>query len=133
MKVKTYKNGKNDFTAYLKDLGTGWEAGFTNGTPKPIFIGNFIHATEANEWFNLMNTEITKFNKKFTVGSHCPADWFTSFMGGHLYKQYYNFINRVLTQHSRRYEQLVERETKKYRQMNRNWYPGEKMPFLKVA
>jgi nucleoside 2-deoxyribosyltransferase len=133
MKVKTYKNGKNGFTAYLKDLGTGWEAGFSNGSNKPIFVGNFIHASEANEWYTLMNDEITKFNKKFTVGSNCPSQWYTTFMGAHLYKHYYNFINRVLTQHSRRYEQFVERETRKYRQLSKNWYPGEKAPFLKAS
>lgn len=133
MKVKTYKNGKTAFTAYLKDLGTGWEAGFINGSNKTIFVGNFIHASEAHEWYTLMTNEISKFNKRFTVGSNCPTQWFMTFMGGHLYKHYYSFINRVLTQHSRRYEQVVERETKKYRQLSKNWYPGEKAPFLKAS
>jgi hypothetical protein len=133
MKVKTYKNGKNGYTAYLKDLGTGWEAGFSNGSHKPIFVGNFIHASEANEWYQIMNAEISKFNKRFTVGSNCPSEWFTLFMGGHLYKHYYSFINRALTQHARKYEQMVERETKKYRQLSKNWYPRDKSPFLKAS
>lgn len=132
MKTKTYRSGKTSFRAYLKDCGNGFEVGFVSGT-KVIFVGNFIHAFEANRWFTIMNTEIRSFCQRFKVGPSCPKTWFTNFLSDSLYKKYYTFLHRVLVTHNRKYTTAVNRDVKKYQRLNRNWYPAEKGRFLKAA
>lgn len=132
MKTKTYKSGKTTFRAYLKDCGNGWEVGFFCGT-KPLFIGNFIHSSEANRWYSVMNTEIRTFAKRFTVGPRCPKNWYTTFLSDTLYRRYYGFLNKVFVIHNRKYNQAVTRDVRTYKRLNRNWYPGEKTRFLKAA
>ena len=132
MKTKTYRSGSTTFRAYLKDVGNGCEVGFVTGT-KTIFVGNFIHTSEANRWYTTMNTEIRSFCQRYKVGPTCPKTWFAHFMSDHLYKKYYTFLNKVFVTHNRRYTTAVNRDVKKYNRIARNWYPNEKGRFLKVA
>ena len=132
MKSKTYRNGKTTFRAYLREVGMGYEVGFTT-SGKAIFVGNFIHLGEANQWYTKMNGEIRTFAKRFCVGRNCPKSWYTHFMASHLYKHYYTFVNRVLTQHNRKATQTFTRETRRYQRLNREWAGPEKTPFLKAA
>lgn len=132
MKTKTYRSGTTTFRAYHKTVGNGFEVGFVTGT-KTIFVGNFIHSAEATRWYTTMNAEIRTFCNRYTVGPTCPKSWFTNFMSDNLYSKYYTFINRALTVHNRKYTTAVNRDIKKYNQLKRNWYPGEKGRFLKAA
>ncbi len=64
MTTTTYKYGKHTCKAYKKPVGKGWEVGFTFGGTQ-IFVGNFIHAKEANAWWSKMNAEVRKFSKRY--------------------------------------------------------------------
>jgi hypothetical protein len=132
MKSKTYRSGKASFRAYMKECGNGFEVGFNCGT-KTAFIGNFLHAWEANQWYSLMNREIRTFSRRYKVGKNCPVSWYTHFISSHLYKKYYTFLNKVFVKHNRTYAQAVTRDTRKYNRLNRNWTPSTKSAFLKAA
>jgi hypothetical protein len=132
MKSKSYRSGKTSFRAYLKDCGNGFEVGFLCGT-KPVFIGNFIHSSEANHWYSVMNSEIRSFARRYTVGKNCPTTWYCHFMGSHLYKKYYSFLNKVFVKHNRTYTQAVNKDVRKWKSLNRRWTPSTKTTFLKAA
>ena len=64
MTTKTYKVGSYSCKAYKKQVGKGWEVGFTMAG-HPVFHGNFIHAKEATAWWTKMNMEVKRFTKKY--------------------------------------------------------------------
>lgn len=132
MKTKTYRSGTTTFRAYCKNVGNGFEVGFVTGT-KTVFVGNFIQATEASRWYSTMNAEIRTFCKRFKVGTNAPKAWFTHFLSDTLYRKYYAFVNKAVTVHNRKYTTAVNKDIRKYNQLNRNWYPAEKGRFLKAA
>ncbi len=130
MKTKQYRSGKYTFRSYLKNVGEGFEVGFYFGHD-PIFVGNFIHSKEANQWFGIMNRQIRQFSKKYTVGPKFPISWFTNFCKNHLYKCYYTYIDRLLARHNRTFETKFRKDVRKYNRMKRNW--SERRPFFKAA
>jgi len=132
MKTKTYRHSRVACKSYIKNVGFGWEVGFIFGS-RPIFVGNFINAREAKQWYALMNREIRTFARRYTVGRTCPTAWFTHFFGSHLYRTYYNFLDRVFTKHHRTYAKAVNRDLRRYRQLSKRWYPRERTAFLKAA
>jgi hypothetical protein len=132
MKTKTYKTGTTTCRTYLKTAGNGWECGFTFGG-RTMFVGNFVYANEAAKWYATMNRDIRAFTKKFKVGPGCPKSWYANFLKNYLYTEYYNFCDRAFTKHTKTFRSAFTSEVKRYRRMNRNWYPGEKKVFLKAA
>ncbi len=132
MKSKLYKSKHMSGKTYMKSVGNGFEAGFMlNGMP--VFVGNFIHAKEANLWFGLMNREIRHFSKKYSVGSKFPKTWFAQFVKNHLYKTYYSFLDRLFVRYSRDFGRAVSRHHRKYQQIRKQWHSSERVPFLKAA
>jgi hypothetical protein len=132
MKTKTYSTGKINCRTYCKPVGNGWETGFVfNG--RPLFVGNFIHQREANTWYGIMNREISRFAKKYTVGTHFPVTWFTSFVRNHLYRTYYQFLDRIFTRYNRTYNTAVIRDIRKYQRLRKSWTSQKKTPFYKAA
>ena len=132
MKTKTYRNGTTTCRTYLKTVGNGWEVGFTFAG-RNVFVGNFVHSAEATKWFGMMNREIRTFTARYKVGPGCPKSWYVHFVGKHLYNQYYHFVDKCSTKHTRTYKQAVTREQRKYTRMNTRWTTGEKKAFLRAA
>lgn len=132
MKTRTYRNGTTTCRSYLKNVGNGWEVGFTYAG-KPLFVGNFIHSTEANQWYGVMNAEIRTFTKKYKVGPGCPKSWYFHFVKSHLYDKYYHFLGRKFTGYTKNYRRAVSQSQRTYRRMARRWTPTERTHFLKAA
>ncbi|MBI4403049.1 MAG: hypothetical protein HY537_02740 [Deltaproteobacteria bacterium] len=132
MKTTNYRNGNCRCRTYLKQYGYGWEVGFLYGTT-PIFVGNFIHRWEATCWYTMMNRELRTFTRKYKVARTCPQKWYTHFLRSHLYKKYYDFLDKAFRQYTRAYDRAVAKDLKTYRKLSRCWYPTEKTLFLKAA
>jgi len=129
---KHYRNKGITGKTYLKSVGQGFETGFTlNGTP--VFIGNFIHASEARKWFAVLNKEIKVFSKKYKVGPQYPVAWYKHFISTMLYSHYYRFLDKVFVKHNRVYLKALKKDVKKYQRIKKNWSPKQTTPFLKVA
>ena len=132
MKTRTFRNGRAACRSYLKPVGRGWEVGFFQGT-KPLFIGNFIHRAEANQWYTRMNREIRTFSKRYKVGKTYPQTWYTKFLSGHLYNTYYKNINKFVNKHNRNAKRIFNQGQRKYNSLNRRWISRDKHPALKAA
>ena len=132
MRTKTFKCGKTPCKTYIKPVGKGWETGFVFNH-SPAFVGNFIHSTEANRWFQMMNTEITRFGKRYTAGHKFPTPWLKTFISNQLYKTYYVYLDRLFTQYNRTYTKALSREVHKFHRMKRRYSTPSKAPMLKAA
>ena len=135
MKTKVYRNKNLVCRTYLKPVGNGWEAGFTFGGT-PIFVGNFIHKPEAIRWFALMNREIRVISKRFAVGRELPLTWCKHLIRNHLYKTYYQFVDRLLVRHvGESHRALVRdlRQFKKIRRLDARKGHVRRVPLLKAA
>lgn len=132
MKTRNYRNGKFTARAYCKNAGYGWEVGFTV-KGRPIFIGNFVHIAEANQWWNTMNREIRTFCKKYRVTPTFPRSSYLRFLSSHLHAKYYQFLDRVFATHTRTYNRAVTRDLRTFRRIARNTSTGPKQVFLKAA
>lgn len=130
MKSIKYQHGKYNFTSYWKNAGNGWEVGFTYGK-EVIFVGNFIHQSEATQWYRIMNREIKNFSKKYTVGSKFPFAWYCNFITNHLYKCYYGYLERCFSKYNRDYRRAVTTDLGKYRTLSKRWTNNECLPFFK--
>jgi len=132
MKTKSYKHGKVNYKAYLKTVGRGYEVGFVSGT-KPLFVGNFLHLKEAQAWYTLMNSEITKFSKKYWVTDKSPKTFYHKFITNNLYKCYYSWLDKHFSKYTREFKREFEKDVKKYRQLKRDWKPADKAVFRKAS
>jgi hypothetical protein len=132
MKTKTFSTGKISCRTYVKTVGHGWETGFVfNG--RTLFVGNFIHQREATTWYATMNREISRFARKYTVGTRFPITWFANFVRNHLYKTYYQFLDRTFTRYNRTYNSAVASDIRKYQRLRKTWTSQKRTTFLKAA
>ncbi len=120
MTTTTYKYGKHTCKAYKKSAGKGWEVGFTFGGTQ-IFVGNFIHAKEANAWWTKMNMEVRKFSKRYALPKGASATFFCRFLGNHIYKAYYGFLDKEFTKYARTYTQTCRQMERKFNSQKRRW------------
>jgi hypothetical protein len=118
--------------SYCCAEGEGWEVGF-HFQGKPLFVGNFVHKTEATQWYRYMNTEITKFSRQYTFGPGFPMSFFKKFIGNHLYSRYYSFLDKVFAKHKSHFKKAVTSDLRKYSTMKDRWTPGERSPFYRAA
>ena len=133
MKQKYFKHGTAKFgRSYLKSIGEGKEAGF-EFKGKKVFVGNFIHSSEASAWYTLMNKEITTFAKRYPVGEKYPSQWYSKFIQHHLYSTYYKFLDKKFSQHTRTYQSAVKKDLTKYKKLRKKWDRSELRPFYKKA
>ena len=132
MKTTKYTHGKYNFSTYSKAVGNGWEVGFCYGK-EVIFVGNFIHQSEAAQWFRIMGREIKNFNKKYTVGTKFPFAWYCNFIKNHLYKCYYGYLERCFARYNRNYRKAVNTYQTQYRTLTKRWDRDECIPFFKKA
>lgn len=120
MTTTTYKYGKHTCKAYKKAAGNGWEVGFMFGS-QTIFVGNFIHAKEANAWWTKMNTEVRRFSKRYALPKTASPTFFRQFMTNYLYKTYYNFLNGQFSKYTRTYTTAVKKCERKFTSIKRRW------------
>ena len=120
MTTRTYKYGKYTCKAYKKACGKGWEVGFTFGGTE-TFVGNFIHAKEANAWWAIMNTEVTKFGKKYVATPNAPKTWTTKFLSNYMYKAYYAYLDREFTKYHRNFTHAVKQGERRYTSFKKTW------------
>jgi hypothetical protein len=130
MKSKNYRNGKFHFHSTFKQVGEGWEVSFWQGK-NSIFVGNFIHAKEATQWWSIMNREITQFSRKYAVGQKFPMSWYMHFAKNHLYNCYYGYLDRIFARYHRDYASALKKDVRKYQQLKKNWV--SKASFFKAA
>ena len=120
MTTRTYKYGKHTCKAYKKPCGKGFEVGFTFAGTQ-IFVGNFIHAKEANAWWGMMNHEVQKWGKKYVGAPAAPTTWTTKFLSNCIYKSYYGFLDKQFTKYQRGYTAGVRQGERKYSHFKKVW------------
>lgn len=118
--TRNYKYGKHTCRAYNKPVGHGYEVGFVFGG-KPIFVGNFIHPTEAKTWWSTMNREINRFSRKYWTTPKAPIAFYSKFLTQYLYKCYYTFLDKKFGQYNRGYAQGFKQHERRYTSMRKNW------------
>ncbi len=132
MKTKSYKYGPHRCKSYMKHVGKGYEVGFHFGR-HPVFVGNFIHAKEANYWWNYMNKEIGTFVKRYCLTPKAPISWYCQFFSRHLYKCYYTYLDREFAKYQKNYSRAWQQDQKKYNQLRKNWNTRDYFEFRKTA
>jgi hypothetical protein len=120
MTTRNYKYGKHTCHAYKKPCGKGFEVGFTMGGNN-VFVGNFIHAKEANAWWTMMNNEVRKFGKKYAAAPNAPLAWTCKFFSNYMYKAYYSYLDREFSKYQRGYTQAVKKDERKYSHFKKTW------------
>ncbi len=125
MKKNSYKYGKFTITTYHKKAGEGYEVGMKFGG-KAFFVGNFIHAKEANAWYTFMTKELKSFTKRFWINENAPKAWYKNFLTSYFYKKYYEFLEKAFKGYTTQYNRNFSKENRKYTQLKKNWTPKEK-------
>lgn len=120
MTTKSYKCGTYSCKAYKKQVGKGWEVGFTMAG-HPVFHGNFIHAKEAAAWWTKMNMEVKKFTKKYHPGPKAPVSWYCKFMSNYIYKCYYSYLDTQFNKYHRGFKVAVKKDERKYSHFKKHW------------
>lgn len=120
MTTKMYKYGKYSCKAYKKACGKGWEIGFTFAGHE-VFVGNFIHAKEANAWWAMMNAEIHKFGKKYVAAPKAPVSWTCKFLSNYMYKAYYSYLDREFSKYQTKYTQAFKKDERKHSHFKKTW------------
>jgi hypothetical protein len=113
MTTKTYKYGKHTCKAYKKACGKGWEVGFMFAGHE-VFVGNFIHAKEANAWWGMMNAEVQKWGKKYVAAPRASMTWTKKFLSNCIYKAYYSYLDREFSKYQRGFAQAVKKDERRY-------------------
>ena len=132
MKTATFKSNKITCHSYAKSVGYGYEVGFLCGS-KPLFVGNFVKVVEANTWYSIMNREIKHFAKKYTISTKAAPTWHLRFLSSHLYRCYYQYVDRLMARHTKLFDKEFTKNQRKYQTLNRAWDRSECIPLLKAA
>ena len=119
-KAKNYEFYGYQFKSYFKPAGAGWEVGFTF-EGKSLFVGNFVHKTEATQWWKTFNTEITYFFGKFEFPVKGPHQLMTKFFTNHMYQTYYAWLDKKFTQYNKEYTKACKTDVKNYKKMQPTW------------
>lgn len=109
------------FKSYIKPVGQGWECGVYFGG-KPVFVGNFIHKTEATRWYNLMNRQMTTFFKKYSYTTMPPKAWYGKFFANHMYTVYYKYLDKLFTKYNRTYNTAFNSNVKYFNKYKKTHY-----------
>ena len=113
-KIKNFEHGDFTFKAYWKPVGQGWEVGVTY-KGESIFVGNFVHKAEATKWWATLTKEMTTFPQHYELSGEAPFRWYSKFLSNHLYKVYYNYLDKVFVAHTRHYHGAFAKDVQKYK------------------
>jgi hypothetical protein len=120
-KFKTYKFGTMTFKQYFKPVGHGFEVGFIYGG-KPVFVGNFIHAKEANQWWTKMSSELKFFFNKHEFVPTASTVWYNKYISNYLYKSYYAWLDKCFDKYNRSFTKATGADFKRYQAFEKNYY-----------
>ena len=120
-KMKNYTFGKMTFKAYCKPAGKGFECGITF-QGKPVFVGNFIHKSEATKWWGLMSTYCAKFVNTHEFVPTAGYNWYCKYFANTLYKNYYMFLDKEFTKYQKTYSKNTVHFAKHYKKMEARFY-----------
>ena len=98
----------------------GFEVGFYFGKQR-VFVGNFIHKTEATKWWSMMTKEIKTFTKRYAVGQDYSFGWYTKFFSAHLYKHYYGFLDQQFAKYQKTFAKSFAADERRYRTFSKKW------------
>ncbi len=118
-----YKNfyfGEMSLKAYCKTAGLGYEVGILFDG-KPVFVGNFVHKTECNNWWKKMCVDLVQFCKKYEFFPYASATWNKQFIGNHVYKTYYKWLDLAFVKHSKTYDKAYAKDLKTYKKYEKNY------------
>lgn len=132
MKTKNYRYGKLTCKGWLRPAGNGYEVCFNFGT-KTVFVGNFIHATEATKWWTVMNREIRMFGNRYKANTNFPKAKYSHFLSSHLYNQYYAFLDRLFVKHTKTWKTAVVRDLRSFKRIATRTPSRERTRLLKAA
>jgi hypothetical protein len=119
-KTRKYKVGKHTCHTYFKPVGNGFEVGCKFG-PTQVFVGNFIHSTEATQYWTMLNKEIRSFCTKYWITPEASPVFYRKMLTNYLYTNYYKFLDTKFKPYQRTYTSNFRKEETKYRRMARTW------------
>ena len=132
MKNATYWFGDLKCNAYMKQYGQGYEVGFHFGKTQ-IFMGNFIHKSEATKWWAHMTKELKSFTTRYHVGEKVSHTWYAKFFSNHLYKSYYTFLDKEFAKYNKTFAKAFNVEERKYKTLAKKWNHGDVLTFKKIG
>ena len=123
---KKYKFGRHTCSTYMKPAGRGYEVGFYFGGKKPVFVGNFIHKSEARDYYTHLNKEWKSFANKYWAGPKTSVTWYTKFFTNHIYNHYYKHLDRKFTSYERQYASKTRKFETEYKRKAKAWDKSER-------
>jgi len=121
MKFKNYKFGQMTFKSYFKAAGQGYEVGVTY-QGKNVFVGNFVHLTEARQWWTLMHKHMRSFVAQHEFVPTASTGWYLKFLGNFLYKPYYGWLDKTFAKYQKSYSKDFFRDNRKYKMLEKNYF-----------
>ena len=125
MKTKTYECYDWTFKTYFKTAGQGYEVG-VYFAGKSVFVGNFIHKTEATRWYTMMNKYMTTFFKKYSYEAMPPKAWYGKFFANYMYANYYKFLDQAFAKYNKTYAKDFDSNVKYFNKYKKDNYYFEK-------
>lgn len=122
---KNYKFGTYNCYSYMKPVGRGFEVGFHFGS-QAIFVGNFIHKTEATQYYAALNNEFKTFAKKYWMASETSFAWYTKLFTNYMYKHYYAWLDKKFNMYKKTYSTNFRRLEMDYKKKSRTWDKDER-------
>lgn len=117
---KHYKFGHYNCYSYFKSVGHGYEVGFYFGN-ETAFVGNFIHMSEAKDYWTRLNTEFKSFAKKYWAGPETSFAWYSKFFTNHIYKHYYSYLDTKFSVYKKSYTTKFKKYETDYKRKAKTW------------
>ena len=121
IKNKNYKFGQLTFKSYCKNVGQGFEVGVTC-QGKHVFIGNFVHDVEAQQWWKIMHTHLQSFCKHHDFVPTASVSWYCKYLGACLYKPYYGWLDKTFAKYTRTYTIQANKNYKQYKNFEKSYF-----------
>lgn len=120
-KYKNYKFGEMTFKSYFRPVGHGYEVGLTYDG-KPIFVGNFVHKTEATYWWKHMSQHLRGFVSKHEYIPTASATWYCKYVSNYVYKYYYAWLDKAFNKYTKEYTKASASDYKEYKKYEKYYY-----------
>lgn len=120
-KNKHYKFGHMGFKTYYRPAGHGYEIGMTY-EGKNIFVGNFVHKTEANYWWKQMNHDMKSFLHSYEYYPTASSTWYCKFVGNYMYKNYYAWLDKAFNKYTREFKKASASDYKNYKKYEKTYW-----------